>query len=146
MSLHREVRFEVYRHMVATGAAPTVEELSDAVGAPETDVEAALRRLGADRQLVLVPGTTKIWMAHPFSAVPTLFPVRAGDTTYRANCAWDAMAIPALLGRDAETETRCPDCSAPLRLVTRDGELEPTDAVVHFAVPPRRFWVNIGFT
>jgi hypothetical protein len=26
------------------------------------------------------------------------------------------------------------------------GALSPTEGVIHFAVPPRRFWDNIGFT
>jgi hypothetical protein len=144
--LDRDVRHAVYRHFVDTGGAPAKQELAAALGVPGAAVEASLRRLEAAHMLVLAPGTAEIWMAHPFSAVPTLYPVHAGGRRCWANCAWDALAIPALLGVDADTKTRCPDCGERLALRTRGGEMEPTDAVVHFAVPPRRFWENIGFT
>jgi hypothetical protein len=54
--------------------------------------------------------------------------------------------IPALLDADAETRTHCPDCSEPLTLRVTGGRVEPQDAVVHFVVPPGRFWENVGFT
>lgn len=142
----REVRFHVYRHFVDTGGAPTVPELASAADMTEEAVEQSLRRLAADHVLALAPGTPNLWMAHPFSAVPTPYPVDAGERRYHANCAWDALGIPTLLAIDAVTTTACPDCAEPLELRTRNGRLEETDAVVHFAVPPRRFWENVAFT
>lgn len=144
--LDRDVRYQVYRHFVETRHAPSTHELATALGVPGQDIEAALRRLAAGRALVLAPGSHDIWMAHPFSAIPTPYPVRTSRGRYWANCAWDALAIPSLLGVDATTETACPDCGEMLALHTRSGELAPADAVVHFAVPPRRFWANVGFT
>ena len=144
--LDREVRYRIYRHLVETGRAPTVADLAAHLDLPEPTIEASLRRLADAHFIVLAPGSLNIWMAHPFSAVPTPYPVDTPSRRYWANCAWDALAIPALLQVDADTATSCPDCGEPLTLRTHGGELQSTDTVVHFAVPPRRFWENVGFT
>lgn len=144
--LDRDVRFQVYRHFVETGRAPTVPAIASELDAPQDAVGRSLCRLEDAHMLALAPGSLNVWMAHPFSAVPTPYPVETKERSYWANCAWDALAVPALLGVDALTQAACPDCSEPLTLRTRGGELEATDAVVHFAVPPGRFWENVGFT
>ncbi len=145
-ALDREVRYHIYRRFAATGRAPDVGTLASGTGASVQEVEASLDRLAADRAIVLAPGTRNLWMAHPFSAVPTPYPVRTSPRTYWANCAWDALGIAALLGVDARTETRCGDCGEALVIRVEGGRVSPGDAVVHFHVPPKRFWENVGFT
>ena len=146
-SFDREVRLAVYRHTVAEGAPPSAEEVAHEVGAATADVETSLRRLADGHVLVLAPGTTSIWMAAPFSAIPTPFPVSIGERRYFANCIWDALGIPACLHADARIDTTCPDCAAPLRLEVRAGALEePGESVIHFAVPAARWWDDIGST
>lgn len=140
------VRHEIYQHFAATGRAPSAGVLAERVGASVPDVEAALERLAAAHAIVLAPGSTNIWMAHPFSAVPTAYPVRTADRTYRANCAWDALGIAVVLNTDTVTPTTCADCGEPLHLEVRNGTVEADDLVVHFLVPPRSFWENVGFT
>lgn len=83
------------------------------------------------------------------TATPTL--TRDGktiltDRSFWANCAWDALAIPAVLAVDARVDARCPDCAEPIPLTFRAGLLQEHEGVVHFAVPPRRFWENVGYT
>ena len=95
---------------------------------------------------MLAPGTLNIWMAHPFSAVPTAYRVQAAERTYWANCAWDALNITALLGIDTHTVAPCPDCNSPLSMTIEHGSLRDAQGVIHFAVRPRHFWDNIGFT
>jgi hypothetical protein len=51
-----------------------------------------------------------------------------------------------LLGLDSETPALCADCGEVLMLRVRGDAVEPRDAVIHFAVPPREFWDDIGFT
>ncbi len=142
----RQVRWRIYEHFAATGRAPDTTDLAGRTGLTAPLVEASLRRLADAHAIVLAPGSTSIWMAHPFSAVPTAYPVVAAERTYWGNCAWDALGIPALLGVDTETRTQCADSGEPLTLRVRDGQLASDTGVVHFAVPPRRFWENIGFT
>ena len=140
----RGVRLFVYRHFVETGRAPEIGAIAAAARIEQQAVIAALRRLVAAHALVMAPASTNIWMAHPFSAVPTTYPVAARGRTYWANCAWDAAGIMALLG-GGETRTRCPECGDALTMAVHDGRISG-DGVVHFAVPPHRFWDNIAYT
>lgn len=140
------LRARVYRHFAETGEAPETDRLAADLEFAPPAVEASLHRLAEVRLLALAPGTRRIWMAHPFSAVPTSFPVETPDVRYWANCAWDALAIPSLLGTDARMRTRCPVSGERIVLRMREGELVDAGGVVHFLVPPRRFWENVGFT
>ncbi len=145
-ALDRRVRWLVYRHFREHGTAPTATVLADTVARSIGDVDASLIRLAATHRLVLAPGSTDIWMAHPFSGLPTAYPVETAHQKYWANCAWDALGIPALVGEDARTRTLCPDCGESLEIEVRDGVASSNGTRVHFAVPPRRFWDDIGFT
>ena len=135
------------------GRRPGVAEISSVLDAPATEVSASFERLAAGRAFVLVPGTSEIHMAAPFSGVRTEFRVRVGDRSYHANCIWDALGIPAMLagaGRpaDASIETRCPDCAEALTVDVRDDGIvaDPRDPVAHFAVPAARWWADIVYT
>src|SRR5687768_8986868 len=92
-------------------------------------------------------GTTNVWMANPLSAVPTRFRVVTNDgRSWWGNCVWDALGILAMVGSDGAVDTSCPDCGEKIELRVKDGELQPVDAVIHFAVPAARWWENIAFT
>ena len=146
-ALERAVRLHIYRAFVDTARAPDVAAIAEAVDASEKEVGAALRRLADAHAIVLAPSTLTVWMAHPFSAVPTAYPVAARGRGYWANCAWDAAGILSLVG-DGESRTRCADCGTALSMTVRDGlvRVDGGEGVVHFAVPPRRFWENVAFT
>ena len=143
-----DVRRHVYFSIVATGRPPTVDESAAFFEREEEeDVEAAYRRLHDAHALVLFPGTTEIWMANPFCFAPTPHRVSAGGREWTATCAWDALGIPAALHGDGEVESECACCEEPLRLEVRDGELVAgVDLLVHFLVPARSWWDDIGFT
>ena len=135
------------------GGRPSVASVASVLTASADDVGAAFERLAAGRAFVLAPGTRDILMAAPFSGVRTDFRVRVGERSYYANCAWDALGIPAMLaavGRsaDASIETRCLDCAASLAIDVRGGELtaEPPGPVAHFGVPAARWWADIVYT
>jgi len=140
----RAVRLFIYRHLIETANAPDLATIARATGIAENDVTAALRTLADQHAIVLAPASVSIWMAHPFSAVPTPYPVDAGGRTYWANCAWDAAGILSLVG-DGETQTLCADCGQPAGFGVQDAALVG-DGVVHFAVPPSRFWENVAYT
>ena len=136
----------VFRETADTGRVPAVSEIADGLLLSMDDVQAALSRLAVGRVLVLAPGTTNIWMANPFSAVPTPFRVLAKGRTYFGNCIWDALGIPAILDADGTVETTCGDCGDRMALEARNGTLARPAGVVHFAVPAARWWDNIGYT
>jgi len=141
-----QVRHAIYRHIIAQGVVPGAADLAQALGETDSHVEASLLRLAAQHRIALAPGTLNIWMAHPFSAVPTAYPVHTLEHTYWANCAWDALAIPVVLGGDSHTSTICADCGHSLEIVVEGGEARSEASVVHFGVGPKRFWDNVGFT
>lgn len=145
-SLDRDVRLAVYRTVVDEGVPPTASEIAGRLGVETADVEASLHRLEDAHVFTLAPGTSNVWMAFPFSAIPTPFEVHVGDRHYFANCIWDALGIPVTLGADATIDSFCPDCAERLRLEIRDGALMPADGVIHFAVPAARWWEDIGAT
>ena len=43
---------------------------------PQAAVEESLLRLAAGKALVLAPNNVNVWMANPFSAVPSAFKTR----------------------------------------------------------------------
>ena len=145
--LDLRVRNEVYAAFVREGGAPTSPETAAALGLAPEEVEGAFHRLHQAHALVLQPGSTEIRMLNPFSAVETPHRVESGGRTWFANCAWDALGIPAALHADGRVESCCPDCGETLELEIRDGELvRGADLLVHFVVPARHWWDDIGFT
>jgi hypothetical protein len=145
--LDSSVRLAVYRAFVDDGRPPTPVELAGTLGLDVPDVEASLRRLADAHALVLAPGSPYLWMAPPFSAIPTPFDVAVGARRYFANCIWDALGVPACLHEDAAIRTTCPDCAEPLALDVRDDSLDASPgALLHFAVPAARGGEDIGAT
>ncbi|HEX5531112.1 MAG TPA: organomercurial lyase [Methylomirabilota bacterium] len=143
-AFERRVRAAVYASLRDEAAAPSVARLAADLGAPREDVAAALQRLADRHCLVLVPGTESIWMAHPFSGIETDFRVTVGTRRWFANCVWDGLALLALLG-DGVLATHSPATGEPLDFEARGGRVRG-DGIVHFLVPARRFWDDIGHT
>ena len=141
-----DIRLTVYQYILETGRVPLVAQVADRLSIAVEDVRAEFRRLQTIYAFALAPASNEILMAHPFSATPTPYVVRTGGLTFWANCAWDALSIPAMLGADASVDARCADCGDPMRFAFSKGTLGAVDAVIHFAVPPRRFWDNVAFT
>ncbi len=145
--LDNRVRLHLYERFVEDGRAPTADDTGAALGIGPDQAAAAYRRLEQDRVIVLAPGTTNVWMANPLSAVPTRFRVVTdGGRSWWGNCVWDGLGVLAMVGEDGVVDTSCPDCGERIELRVEGGELQPVDAIVHFAVPARRWWENIGFT
>jgi hypothetical protein len=138
-------RVAIYSHLIATGRAPTVVETAEQLGRDAAEVEREYIELAESRVITFAPSTRSIWMAHPFSATPTPYRVESGGITYWANCAWDALGIAAMLGRDTHCTCRCPDCAESIDLSVSGGAVGD-DAVVHFVVAARRFWENVAYT
>lgn len=145
--LRRDIRLAIYDAFVTYGTAPPPTDLCRRFGLSPHELDQLVRHLADEASaLVLMPGSSYVWMAEPFSAVPTHFPVRSGAQQWFGNCIWDALAILALLGRDGTVDTLSPVDGVPLRFAVEDGALLPLDAHIHFAVPARDWWRSIGFT
>jgi hypothetical protein len=132
------VRTFVYRHFAETTRPPTVDKTAAHFRVSAEDTADLYRDLHQRHALFLTPGTLSVRMANPFSAIPTPFRVHAHGKTYWANCAWDALGIPAALRYDGVVEAHCADCGSAMTLAVRDGELEGHGEVGHFLVPFHR--------
>lgn len=140
------LRVRIFEHLAATGRAPSSEVLAAGAGRGREEIREALARLGSRRAVVLDPRSGEIWMAGPFSAVPTPFRVIGEGRAWWANCAWDALGVPATLSVSVRVKTSCGDCGAPMTLEV-DADRGPRgEGVVHLALPAARWYEDIGFT
>lgn len=147
MSDLARIRQSIYGHFVDRGRAPTPVELAEQFDTTPDQMWDDLRRLQDEHDaIVLLPDSPYLWMAEPFSAVPTDYPVMAGDRTWWGNCIWDALAIIPLVGGSGWIRTRCPQSGVELRIEVEGETLIRADGVAHFAVGAGDWWKSIGFT
>ena len=146
MDFDTRTKLAVYRHFAESGLRPTLADVAERVGTPPAEVREAYARLRAQRVLVLEPDGESIRMAPPFSGVPTQHRVVVGTTSYYANCAWDALGVPAALRSPAEVHSRCEESREPLRLAVGLDGPEPSSWLFHCLVPAARWWDDIVFT
>ena len=145
-AIDADVRRQVYTATLGRGLPPTINELAHATTNSSPLVRDSLRRLSAARVLVLQPISGEILMAPPFSAVPTPFVTRTAAHASYANCAWDALGVSVMLHRAACIESACACCGESLTIDTRMDAPPAGDAIVHFAVPARKWWDDIVYT
>ncbi|MBT8488472.1 MAG: hypothetical protein HKN72_04085 [Gemmatimonadetes bacterium] len=141
------VRTQIYASFARSGHAPSLDDLAATSGAGSARVKGSLLKLRDAHQLALSEDGEAVTMAHPFSARSTAYPVETSDFVCHANCAWDALAVPAVLRKDGWTATTCPASGEPLEFgVKRWNVVGDSKTVIHFLTPLRRAWDDIGFT
>jgi hypothetical protein len=140
------VKLAIYHHFAQTGERPSPEQIGERVSAPPAAVLDAYRRLRAQRVLVLEADGASIRMASPFSGVPTQHVVTSGGRSYFANCAWDALGIPAALQQPATVHSRCEQSLEPLQLEVGRSGPAPSGWLFHCVVPAAHWWDDIVFT
>ena len=146
MSFELEVKLAIYRHFAERGRPPSCDELAQVLAAPTAKVVEVYQQLRAQRVLVLENDGVSIRMAPPFSGVATQHIVKVGNRSYFANCAWDALGIPAALQQPATVQSRCEQSMEPLRLEVGLEGPESSDWVFHCVVPAAHWWDDIVFT
>ena len=80
-----EVRHYIYKTLADTSRPPTTGEIARHFNVSIAAVESAFDRLAASHQIALAPGSHSIWMAHPFSALPTNYVTQVGAKKYWGN-------------------------------------------------------------
>lgn len=146
MDFDTQVKLAIYRHIAATTRTPRVSELAAAVDASPSQIEACYQRLYRNRVLVLEPDGVSIRMAPPFSGIATQHRVQVAGKEYFANCAWDALGVPAALHAPGDAYSRCEQTREPLHIrVNAQGPI-PEPCIIHFAVPAALWWKNIVYT
>lgn len=141
------LRIFVYDEIIACGVPPTSDAIGQHFDVSPDDARQSLRELRIGKTILVHPGTGEIWMAGPFSASESAYRLTNGARSWWANCAWDMFGVPMLVGEPLRADTRCTDCGDPIALRC-DPTLPPNDAdgVVHFLLPARRWYDDIGFT
>ncbi len=138
------IRLYIYEVMVQRGDAPDTQAIAAHFAISELEARRSLRRLHEAHVIVLQNGGDDILMAHPLSAAPTDYCVLVDRVALYANCAWDSLGIPAMLGRDARIEARHPLTRETVRYSIEDGQLQQDgDGIVHFALPFRQWYDDI---
>ncbi|MCH9647631.1 MAG: hypothetical protein K0U98_05285 [Deltaproteobacteria bacterium] len=146
MDFETSVNRAIYQSFVHRGAAPTVDEVAARLEVDRGAVAEAYRSLASQRVLVLQDDGESIRMALPFSGIPTQHQVEVEGRHYFANCAWDALGIPAALHQTGVVTSRCEQSREPLRLeVGLDGP-EPSPWLFHCLVPAAKWWDDVVFT
>jgi hypothetical protein len=80
-----DVRHHIYTTFAKTTHSPTTWETAEHLGLTTSRVESSFKRLADSHQIALAPGSTSIWMAHPFSGVRTNYTVSVGAKKYWGN-------------------------------------------------------------
>ena len=141
-----QVRRTIYDAFLTQDQPVKISEVADVLGISISMVKDAYQRLAQGHVLVLQPESGEILMANPFSSVPSPFLVEAGDKCWWGNCIWDALGILAMVGKDGQVRSSCPDCGEGLRLTVKSDQLENTSLVAHFSVPANQWWQDIVFS
>jgi hypothetical protein len=146
MDFDTQIKLAVYRHFAETGQRPSPAGVAARVGSDVESVLGAYLRLRSQRVLALEADGASIRMAPPFSGVPTQHVVIVDGKQYFANCAWDALGVPAALQRPGMVYSRCEQSSEPLRLAVGLEGPGPSTWLFHCLVPAAKWWDDIVFT
>jgi hypothetical protein len=146
MEFDDKVKVAVYQITAESGRVPSLEAVAEKVGASPAVVKEAYARLRASRLLLLENDGVTIRMAPPFSGVATQHRVTVDGIEYYANCAWDALGIPAALHRGGIVNSRCEQSFEPLRLTVGTDGPEPSSWLFHCLVPAAKWWDDLVFT
>ena len=144
-TLQKTVRKYVYDYFLEKERAPVIEEIMEKFRLDRIKAHQVLLGIEQSHNLSLVPGTQRILMAHPFSAITTPFKVTIGSKTYYANCAWDSVAFHVMLSQDIRMDSFCHHCAKPIKISLDHGKAssEPPDPLVFLSMPASKWWDNI---
>ena len=149
-TLSREVRKFVYDRLKQTSHPPVVEEIARQFGIERHEAVETLQSLQADKMLVLTPGTARIFMAHPFSALTTPYRVTlSSGQRFFANCAYDAVNIHLTLKEPLQIQSFCHHCCEPIQIELASEAVvsaQPLDTVLYLGLPVARWWDDIIHT
>ncbi len=140
------MRTAILTAFAETGITPSPAGIAERLGSEMERVLEAWDRLREERAIVTGEDGVSIRMANPFSGIPTEHTFQSAGVRYYANCAWDALGIPAALGRAGTVRSRCAHSGEPLRLEVTEAGPERCDWLFHSLVPAARWWDDIVFT
>jgi len=144
--LGQQVRKYVLDHFLEFSVPPVVEQIMKRFRFGRAQAVEVLQWLETARHLRLVPGTQRILMAFPFSAVATPFIVTLRNRRwYFANCAWDAVAFHAMLNEEIRIGSQCHHCAESISITLANGRAtaSPRETRVYLSLPAAQWWDDI---
>jgi hypothetical protein len=144
--LSKLVRKFVFEQFLERSHPPVLEEIMQKFELDRAAASGVLKELHDGRQLVLLAGSQRILMAHPFSSIASPFEVTMSNKKYFANCAWDAIAFHVMLKKDATVDSFCHHCAAKIRIELSKSKIvssKPKEALVFIGVPAAKWWENV---
>ena len=142
-----QLRTFIYDHVITSGKLPLTAEIGLRFGITPVEARNRLASLKIGKTVLVHPETGEIWMAGPFASSSCGYELSDGTTTWQANCAWDAFGVAELVGKPLQARTNCPDCNKEIEFrCDPERPWNPPGAIVHFLVPARHWYDNIGFT
>jgi hypothetical protein len=136
----------IFDHFFEHTTAPVLEEVMRRFGLSRQEAFFGLLQLEAEHHVLLVPGTQRILMANPYSAVTTPFRVYIDGRRYFANCAWDTVALHVMLEKDARVESFCHHCAEPVEISLREGRnvsSQPPEPLIFLSMPVAKWYDNL---
>jgi hypothetical protein len=142
----RDLRIHIYEVLLERGLPPSALEIARQFGRTEREVKHAIDELKIGKTVLPHRVTREVWMAGPFASEETEYRVRGKWVTWYANCAWDMLGIPVIANEWVTIDTTCTDCRDPITITVEPNAPASDDLVVHFLVPARQWYDDIGFT
>jgi len=129
-----DVRLFLYETIVSTGDVPPSAVIADHFDMTIAEATQVLRRLHDAHLIFLSPNTDELMMAFPLSAIETDYKVVVDGVILYANCAWDSLGIPAMIGKDATITVTHPTTREAITYAVVDGQLQG-EGLLHIAKP-----------
>ncbi|GAB4522784.1 MAG: hypothetical protein OHK0046_35810 [Anaerolineae bacterium] len=143
---HGLLHHTILKFIIDNGFAPRPDELAALLDKTPAQVMTALHALQDYHGVVLHPGSSDIWVIHPFATAPTNFVVRTEDKMWWGNCAWCSLGVAALLNQDVTITTTLGAEGRQVELHIQNGSIIETDYYVHFPIPMTQAWDNVIYT
>lgn len=144
--LSKLVRKFVFDQFLERTHPPVLEEIMQKFELDRATAFGVLKDLQDIRQLVLLAGTQRILMAHPFSSITSPFEVTISNKKYFANRGWDAIAFHVMLNKDVTIDSFCHHCAAKINIELSKNKIassKPKEALVFIGVPAAKWWENV---
>ncbi len=123
-AFEKETVREIFKVILESTEAPTIEELQHSLRRSAEDILQVLEGLEAKDILLRRKGTQQIVSIYPLSLTATEHQIFLRDgTTLYAMCAVDALGMPNMFNRDAMIISQCEWCKEKINIEVRNGEI-----------------------
>ena len=136
----------VYDRILADGAPPASTAIAERFGTTRDAALRALADLKIGKAILVHPVTGEIWMAGPFSSVPTQYVVEREGRQWWGNCVWDLLGVAVLVGQPVRLRASCIESGEPFIADVDPARGIASDWVAHLLLPARRWYEDVGYT